>query len=110
MSDTNISLEAKRNRLLEQQKALKDQEVQLLHQLNKAEKRKEYVSSAGRKQRTHRLVTRGAAIESLIPETKELTEVEFFSAAESFFEDDEIRNRFLSSIASARKSDIGRAD
>ena len=110
MSDMRKTCEEKRNHLIEQRKALEVQQVQLLHQLNKAEKRKEYVASTGRKQRTHRLVTRGAAIESLIPETKELTEVEFFSAAESFFEDDEIRNRFLSSIASTRKIDIGRTD
>ncbi len=36
-----------------------------------------------RKQRTHRLITRGAAIESIAPQTKELSEAEFYSLMES---------------------------
>ena len=37
------------------------------------------LESGSRKQRTHRLITRGAAIESIAPQTKELSEAEFYS-------------------------------
>ena len=42
-----------------------------------------YLESGSRKQRTHRLITRGAAIESIAPQTKELSEAEFYSRMES---------------------------
>ncbi len=48
------------------------------------EKPEAYLESGSRKQRTHRLITRGAAIESIAPQTKELTETEFYSLMESF--------------------------
>ena len=38
-----------------------------------------YLDSGSRKQRSHRLITRGAAIESVMPEVKILTEQEFYS-------------------------------
>lgn len=46
------------------------------------ENRKSYLESVSRKQRAHRLITRGAAIESVLPELKVLTEQEFFALAE----------------------------
>lgn len=47
------------------------------------ENRQAYLESGSRKQRTHRLITRGAAIESIAPQTKELSEAEFYSLMES---------------------------
>lgn len=46
------------------------------------ENRKSYLESVSRRQRAHRLITRGAAIESVLPELKVLTEQEFFALAE----------------------------
>ena len=103
-------MDQKHQELIEKRKALETQESQLLRQLNKAEQRKSYLDSSTRKQRTHRLVTRGAAIESLIPEAKDLTEVEFFSAAEAFFEDTEIRQLFLDHLSSVKVQKEGRED
>ena len=103
-------MDQKHQELIEKRKALEIQESQLLRQLNKAEQRKSYLDSSTRKQRTHRLVTRGAAIESLIPETKDLTEVEFYSAAEAFFEDTEIRQLFLDHLSSVKVQKEGRKD
>ena len=45
--------------------------------LRRLENRKSYLDSGSRKQRSHRLITRGAAIESVMPEVKILTEQEF---------------------------------
>jgi len=46
------------------------------------ENRKSYLESVSRRQRAHRLITRGAAIESVLPELIVLTEQEFFALAE----------------------------
>ncbi|MCJ7835341.1 DUF3847 domain-containing protein [Cuneatibacter sp. NSJ-177] len=50
--------------------------------LRRLENRKSYFESGSRKQRSHRLITRGAAIESVMPEVKILTEQEFYSLME----------------------------
>ena len=52
------------------------------HRLQRAENRKEYFEATSRRQRNHRLITRGAAMESVFPEVKPLTEREFYELAE----------------------------
>ena len=52
------------------------------HRLQRAQNRKEYFAATARKQRTHRLVTRGAAMESVFPTVKPLTEREFYELVE----------------------------
>ena len=42
--------------------------------MQRLKNRQAYMESGSRKQRTHRLITRGAAIESIAPQTKELSE------------------------------------
>ena len=51
--------------------------------MQRLKNRQAYLESGSRKQRTHRLITRGAAIESIAPQTKELSEAEFYSLMES---------------------------
>ena len=51
--------------------------------LRRLENRKSYLDSGSRKQRTHRLITRGAAVESIALQTKELSEAEFYSLMEN---------------------------
>ena len=51
--------------------------------MQRLKNRQAYLESGSRKQRTHRLITRGAAVESIAPQTKELTETEFYSLMES---------------------------
>ncbi len=53
--------------------------------MQRLKNRQAYLESGSRKQRTHRLITRGAAIESIAPQTKELSEAEFYSLMESIF-------------------------
>ena len=56
---------------------------QLQHQQQRIQNRiKDYVN-AERKSRAHRLITKGAAIESIAPETKNIPEVEFYRLMES---------------------------
>lgn len=56
------------------------------HRLQRAENRKEYFEAASRRQRNHRLITRGAAMESIFPDIKPLTEREFYEMAERISE------------------------
>ena len=56
------------------------------------ENRKSYLDSGSRKQRSHRLITRGAAIESVMPEVKILTEQEFYSLMERIAEWQPVQN------------------
>lgn len=54
--------------------------------MQRLKNRQAYLESGSRKQRTYRLITRGAAIESIAPQTKELTETEFYSLMGKHFE------------------------
>ena len=48
--------------------------------------------SGERQKRAHRLITRGAAIESIAPSVKKMSEVEFFELAEKIFALLEVKN------------------
>ena len=56
------------------------------HRLQRAENRKEYFEATSRRQRNHRLITRGAAMESVFPDVKPLTEREFYEMVERISE------------------------
>ena len=62
------------------------QQAQEQHRLQRAENRKEYFEATSRRQRNHRLITRGAALESIFPAIKPLTEREFYEMAEQLSE------------------------
>ena len=51
-------------------------------QLAQEQHRAAYYEKGDRRKRAHRLITRGAAIESVAPQTKELGETEFYTFAE----------------------------
>ena len=72
---------------LEQLKQEYEKTTVLLEQekrkMQRLKNRQAYLESGSRNQRTHRLITRGAAIESIAPQTKELSEAEFYSLMES---------------------------
>ena len=59
-----------------------------LHRLQRLENRKSYMEkkqgkNPERTARNHRLITRGAVVEHLIPASKEYTETEFYSLMEA---------------------------
>lgn len=71
---------------LEAERAACEQKLaQLQHKVQQYENRIAYCEKGERRKRTHRLVTRGAAVESVAPTVKALTEVEFYAFAESVF-------------------------
>ena len=71
---------------LETERAACEQQLaQLQHKVQQYENRIAYCEKGERRKRTHRLITRGAAVESVAPTVKALTEVEFYALAESVF-------------------------
>ena len=55
--------------------------------MERALRRKEYLlGRKDRRERTHRLVTKGAAVEHFYPETKDLNEKEFYALVEGISE------------------------
>ena len=59
--------------------------VQEQHKIQRLENRAAYYEKGDRRKRAHRLITRGAAIESVAPQTKELGETGFYALAEQVF-------------------------
>ena len=59
--------------------------------LQRLENRKSYYEKGDRQKRTHRLITRGAAVESIAPLAKALGETEFYAFAEKVFTLPEVR-------------------
>ena len=55
------------------------------HKIQRLENRAAYYEKGERRKRAHRLITRGAAIESVAPHTKELDETAFYTFAERVF-------------------------
>ena len=67
---------------LEAEKAENERKIaQLQHKKQQLENRITYYEKGERRKRAHRLITRGAAIESVAPQTKELGETEFYTFA-----------------------------
>ena len=58
---------------------------QLTHQVERIERRAKYLEAGERKKRNHRLITRGAAVESVAPAVKGMSEGEFYELAEHIF-------------------------
>ena len=58
---------------------------QYRHRVQRLEQRKKYYEKGERQKRAHRLITRGAAVESVAPEVKPMSEQGFYSLAEQIF-------------------------
>ena len=55
------------------------------HKIQRLENRAAYYEKGERRKRAHRLITRGAAIESVAPQTEALDETAFYTFAERVF-------------------------
>ena len=78
---------------------------QLQHREQQLQNRIRYLEGAERRQRNHRLITRGAAVEHLWPEVKDLSEKDFFSLMERILSLDAARNILHSFLRSRPKDD-----
>ena len=55
------------------------------HKGQRSENRIKYYQQGDRKKRNHRLITRGAAVESVVPEVRSMSERAFFLLMEQVF-------------------------
>ena len=84
---------------LEAEIAAKERQLaQLQHRQQQLENRRSYYEKGDRRKRTHRLITRGAAIESVEPLAKVLSETEFYAFAEKTFALPEVKHLLMSAV------------
>ena len=84
---------------LEAEKAENERKItQLQHKKQQLENRITYYEKGERRKRAHHLITRGAAIESVAPLTKVLTETEFYSFAEKALAVPEVKGLLMEAV------------
>ena len=84
---------------LEAEKAENERKItQLQHKKQQLENRITYYEKGDRCKRAHHLITRGAAIESVAPLTKVLTETEFYTFAEKVLAVPEIKSLIMEAV------------
>lgn len=103
MYQPNPDLEKLRRQQERNQKKLE----QLQHREQQLQNRIRYLEGAERRQRNHRLITRGAAVEHLWPEVKSLSEQDFYSLMELVLSLTVARNVLHSFLQSRPKEDDG---
>ena len=84
---------------LEAEKAENERKIaQLQHKKQQIENRITYYEKGDRRKRAHRLITRGAAIESVAPLTKVLTETEFYTFAEKALATTDVKGLLMEAV------------
>lgn len=73
---------------------LEKQIEQEQHKLSRLENRARYLEKGERQKRAHRLITRGAAVESIVPEVKGMGEAEFYNLMEKVLAVPEVQSLF----------------
>ena len=77
---------------------IEQQLVEERHKIQRLENRATYYEKGNRRKRAHHLITRGAAIESVAPLTKVLTETEFYAFAEKALAVLEIKGLLMEAV------------
>lgn len=80
--------------------------TQLWHK-QQLENRRSYYEKGDRRKRAHRLITRGAAIESVAPLAKILTETEFYAFAEKALAFPEVKGLLMEAVNEHNKIEFG---
>ena len=73
----------KLEKLRAEQERVRRELEQAKHQQQRLENRLSYMNTGERRARAHRLITRGAAIESILPATQPMTERAFYDLMET---------------------------
>ena len=101
---------AKQKTISELQAEIADNErqlAQLQHKQQQLENRRSYYEKGDRRKRAHRLITRGAAIESIASLTKVLTETEFYAFAEKALALPEVKGLLMEAVNEHNKNEFG---
>ena len=101
MYQPNPKIEKLRKQQEQGQKKLE----QLRHREQQLQNRIRYMEGTERRQRSHRLITRGAAVEHFWPEVKDLSEQDFYSLMEQVLTLDAARKTLHSFLRSRPKDD-----
>ena len=72
--------------------------TQLRHKQQQIENRRSYYEKGDRRKRAHRLITRGAAVESVAPLAKVLSETEFYAFAEKALALPEVKGLLMEAV------------
>ena len=86
------------NKIEEQIKQTEQKLEQESRRLARLKNRKAYYENGERQKRAHRLITRGAAVESLAPSVKDMSEVEFYELAEKIFALPEVKSLIATEV------------
>ena len=81
--------------------------AQLQHKQQQLENRAAYYEKGDRRKRAHKLITRGAAIESVAPLAKVLSEAEFYSFAEKALTLPEVKGLLTEAVNEHNKNEFG---
>ena len=81
--------------------------AQLRHKQQQLENRAVYYEKGDRRKRAHRLITRGAAVESVAPLAKVLSETEFYSFAEKALTLPEVKGLLMEAVNEHNKTEFG---
>ena len=73
--------------------------------IQRLENRAAYYAKGERRKRAHRLITRGAAIESVAPQTKDLSETAFYAFAEKVFDLPEVKGLLMEAVNEHNRSE-----
>ena len=93
---------------LETEKAENERKLtQLQHKKQQLENRITYYEKGDRRKRAHHLITRGAAIESVAPLAKVLSETEFYAFAEKAFSLPEVKGLLMEAVNEHNKNEFG---
>lgn len=90
--------------LLTEKTKIEKQIEQEKHKGQRLENRQNYYENADRKKRRHRLITRGAAVESIAPEVKPLTEREYYEMMEHILSLPEAKTAVLFAVSNHDKA------
>ena len=81
--------------------------AQLRHKQQQLENRAAYYEKGDCRKRAHRLITRGAAVESVAPLAKVLSETEFYAFAEKAFSLPEVKGLLMEAVNDHNKNEFG---
>ena len=88
--------------------AVKERQIaQLQHKQQQLENRRSYYRKGDRRKWAHHLITRGAAMESVAPLAKVLTETEFYAFAEKALALPEVKGLLTEAVNEHNKNEFG---
>lgn len=91
--------------LRREQASLEKELEQTQHEGQRLKNRLEYLDKGERRKRAHRLITRGAAIESILPEVKGMDEVSFYALMEEVLTHPDVANHIRLAVSDKKAGD-----